>query len=420
MALPNPHGPKKVLMPLFLQGAAREEEIKRAAELPKVYMTSRETSDILMLGTGAFTPLEGFMNRDAWKGCVYDLKLPDGTMWPMPVTLSISANDLQAAGIKEGSEVALYDKESGELYATMLVEDIYQIDKEAECNEVYKTLDAEGHPGVAKVMAQGEYNLGGKVKALNEGKYKAKYPLYYTYPDETRKIFEEKGWSSVVAFQTRNPMHRSHEYLCKFAMESGLVDGCFIHAIVGALKKGDIPGEVRVKCYEALVTNYFPQERIQLGVYPMEMRYGGPREALLHAVFRQNWGCRYLIVGRDHAGVGSYYGPFDAQVIFDQLWPGALELKPMKINWTFYCYKCESMASLMTCPHSKEDRVVVSGTQFRRAMQEGEELPKEFGRPEVIEILKEYYKTAEKVEIKKGAYEDITPEMLKKIQEGQK
>jgi len=420
MALPNPHGPKKTLMPLLLEGEARAEEIKRAEGMPKVMMTSRETSDILMLGIGAFTPLPGFMNQDAWKGCVYDLKLPDGTMWPMPVTLSISANDLQAQGIKVGSEVALYDGESGELYATMKVEDIYQIDKEAECKEVFKTTDAEGHPGVAKVMAQGEYNLGGPIKVVNEGKYPAKYPKYYTYPAATRKIFEDKGWSDVVAFQTRNPMHRSHEYLVKFALESGFVDGAFIHAIVGALKAGDIPGETRVKCYEALVENYFPADRIQLGVYPMEMRYGGPREALLHAVFRQNWGCRYLIVGRDHAGVGSYYGPFDAQKIFDELWPGALELRPMKINWTFYCFKCESMASLATCPHSPEDRVVVSGTKFRRAMQEGEPIPEQFSRPEVMAILREYYKTAEKVEIKKGAYEDITPEMLKKIQEGQK
>jgi len=415
MALPNPHGPEKKLKPLFLEGKAREEEIARAASLPKVYLTSKETSDILMLGMGAFTPLKGFMNKAEWQGCVFDLKLPDGTMWPMPVTVSITANELQAAGIKEGMEVALHDRASGELYATMLVEEIYQIDKEAECREVYKTLDAEGHPGVAKTMAQGEYNLGGPIKARNEGKYKDKYPKYYLYPEQSRKLFEEKGWSNVVAFQTRNPMHRSHEYLVKFALESGFVDGAFIHAIVGALKKGDIPGETRVKCYEVLIENYFPKEVIALGVYPMEMRYGGPREALLHAVFRQNFGCRYLIVGRDHAGVGDYYGPFDAQKIFDELWPGALELGPMKINWTFYCYKCESMASLMTCPHGKEDRVVVSGTQFRRAMQEGQELPKEFGRPEVLEILKEYYKTAEKVEIKKGAYEDITPEMLAKI-----
>jgi sulfate adenylyltransferase len=420
MALPNPHGPEKKLMPLFLEGQARQDEIARAAGLPKVYMTSKETSDILMLGMGAFTPLKGFMNKAEWQGCVFDLKLPDGTMWPMPVTLSISAAELETSGIKEGSEVALHDRKSGDLYATMKIEEIYQIDKEAECREVYKTLDAEGHPGVAQTMAQGEYNLGGPVKALNEGEYAAIYPKYYKYPAEVRAIFEEKGWSRVVAFQTRNPMHRSHEYLVKFALESGQVDGAIIHAIVGALKAGDIPGETRVKCYEALVDNWFPKQNITLAVYPMEMRYGGPREALLHAVFRQNFGCRYLIVGRDHAGVGSYYGPFDAQDIFNELWPGALELEPMKINWTFYCYKCESMTSLMTCPHEKADRVIVSGTQFRRAMQEGTELPPEFGRPEVIAILEDYYKTAEKVEIKKHAYEDLTPEMLKKIQEGKK
>ncbi|MBF7083883.1 sulfate adenylyltransferase [Desulfallas sp. Bu1-1] len=407
MALPKPHGPEGVLKPLLLYGEEREAEIKRAQSMPKVYMSSRETSDVLMLGIGAFTPLYGFMKKDDYTGCVFDLKLTDGTMWPMPVTLSITGEEKDAIGLKEGMEVALYDRESGELYATMLVEEIYTYDKEAECREVFKTLDAEGHPGVAKVMQQGEYNLGGPIKVVNEGIYPQKYPKYYLYPAEARKLFEEKGWSNVVAFQTRNPMHRSHEYLCKFALESGLVDGCFIHAIVGALKPGDIPGEVRVKCYEALVENYFPKENIALGVYPMEMRYGGPREALLHAVFRQNWGCRYLIVGRDHAGVGDYYGPFDAQKIFDTLWPGALELKPMLIAWTFYCYKCQSMASQRTCPHGPEDRCVVSGTKFRRMMQDGEDIPKEFGRPEVMEILREYYKTAERVEIKKGAYEDI-------------
>lgn len=415
MALAKPHGPEKKLMPLLLKGAEREAEIKRAAGLTKVYMSSRETSDVLMMGIGAFTPLKGFMNKAEWQGSVFDLKLPDGTMWPMPVTLSITEDDLKASGIKEGSEVALIDKETNELYATMKVEEIYTYDKEAECTEVYRTLDAEGHPGVAKVLAQGDYNLSGPIKVVNEGEYKAKYPEYYLYPEEARKMFEEKGWSRVVGFQTRNPMHRSHEYLCKFALESGLVDGCYIHAIVGKLKKGDIPGETRVKCYKVLSEKYFPQEKIAVGVYPMEMRYGGPREALLHAVFRQNWGCSYLIVGRDHAGVGDYYGPFDAQEIFNQLWDGALELKPMKIAWTFYCHECQSMASLRTCPPEHgESRVILSGTKFRRMMQEGGDIPKEFGRPEVIELLREYYETAEKVEIKKGAYEDLNPSVLKK------
>lgn len=411
MALPKPHGPEGKLKPLLLYGADREAEIKRAEGLPKVYMSSRETSDVLMLGIGAFTPLDGFMKKDDYTGSVFDMKLADGTMWPMPVTLSVTKEVKDAVDLKEGMEVALYDEASGELYATMKVEDIYTYDKEAECREVYTTLDAEGHPGVAKVMEQGEFNVGGPIKVLNEGIYPKKYPKYYLYPEEARKLFEEKGWSNVVAFQTRNPMHRSHEYLCKFALESGLVDGCFIHAIVGALKAGDIPGETRVKCYEVLAEKYFPEESIAVGVYPMEMRYGGPREALLHAVFRQNWGCSYLIVGRDHAGVGDYYGAFDAQDIFDKLWDGALELKCMKIAWTFYCHACQSMASQRTCPHGPEDRVILSGTKFRRMMQDGDDVPKEFGRPEVIEILKEYYKTAEKVEIKKGAYEDMPPGM---------
>ncbi|MTI85294.1 MAG: sulfate adenylyltransferase [Firmicutes bacterium] len=407
MALPKPHGPEGKLKPLLLYGGEREAEIKKAEGLPKVYMSSRETSDILMLGIGAFTPLDGFMKEKDFTGSVFDMKLTDGTMWPMPVTLSITKEEKEALDLKEGVEVALIDRATDELYATMNVEEIYTYDKEAQCREVFTTLDAEGHPGVASVMEQGEFNLGGPVKVLNEGKYPEKYPDYYLYPEQARKLFESKGWSNVVAFQTRNPMHRSHEYLVKFALDGGAVDGAFIHAIVGALKPGDIPGETRVKCYEVLAENYFPKENMAVGVYPMEMRYGGPREALLHAVFRQNWGCSYLIVGRDHAGVGDYYGAFDAQDIFDKLWDGALELKCMKIAWTFYCHKCESMASQRTCPHDAEDRVVVSGTKFRRTMQEGGDINPKFSRPEVLEILKEYYKTAEKVEIKKGAFEDI-------------
>ncbi|MCF8010400.1 MAG: sulfate adenylyltransferase [Clostridiales bacterium] len=408
MALPKPHGPEGKLKPLLLYGNERQAEIKKAQELPKVFMSSRETSDTLMLGIGAFTPLNGFMKKEDYKQCVHNLKLVDGTMWPMPVTLSITEQEKQSIGLQEGMEVALIDRASDEIYGTMKVEDIYTYDKEVECKEVFKTTDTEGHPGVSKVFNQGDYNIGGSIKVLNEGKYPEKYPKYYLYPETARKLFEEKGWSNVVAFQTRNPMHRSHEYLVKFALESGFADGAFIHAIVGALKKGDIPGETRVKCYEALAENYFPRESISVGVYPMEMRYGGPREALLHAVFRQNWGCSYLIVGRDHAGCGDYYGAFDAQTIFDELWDGALELRPMKIAWTFYCNKCESMASQRTCPHDGEgDRVVVSGTKFRRIMNEGGEVPDKFSRPEVLEILRDYYKTAEKVEIKKGAFEDM-------------
>ncbi len=412
MALVNPHGSKKKLTPRLLHGTEREEEIKRAQNLPRIEIGSREKGDLLMIGMGAFTPLTGFMGKEDWEGVIYEMKLrksDPGTMWPIPICCSIDAE--QVKNVKEGSDVALWDKETGTLMATMTVEEVYQLDEKAkreECIHVYKTDDME-HPGVAMVMGQGEYNIAGPVKVLTELDYPEKYGDYYLHPAQARAIFEEKGWSTVAAFQTRNPIHRSHEYLTKVAQE--VSDGVFIHALVGKLKPGDIPAEVRMKCYEVLIDKYYNKDRTVLGVYPLDMRYAGPKEALLHAIFRQNFGCSHLIVGRDHAGVGDYYGVFEAQEIFDKLWPGALELRPLKMDWTFYCYKCEGMASLKTCPHGNEDRLVLSGTKLRRMLAEGQVPPREFSRPEVIEILVKYYQELAqkgvKVEIKKGAYEDL-------------
>ncbi len=419
MALVNPHGSKKKLMPLKLKGAEREEEIKRAENMKRIDIRSRESGDILMLGMGAFTPLTGFMVKDDWEGVVEDMKLrkdDPGTLWPLPVTLSIDEDTRK--NINEGDEVALYDKETGDLMATMKVEEIYEPDKRKECENCFKgagpdsekfwDVALEDHPGVQQVMNSGKYYVGGPIKALSEKDFKAKYGEAYMYPSVSRQIFEERGWSTVAAFQTRNPIHRSHEFLTKIAQE--VLDGVFIHALVGKLKPGDIPGETRMKCYKALLDNYYNMDRTVLGVYPLEMRYGGPKEAILHGIFRQNFGCSHLIIGRDHAGVGDFYGLFEAQEIYDTLWDGALELQPLKIDWTFWCYKCGGMASLKTCPHSKEDRCVVSGTKFRRLMSEDkvDEIPPEFSRPEVLEILKEYYANlTEKVKIKKGAFEDL-------------
>jgi sulfate adenylyltransferase len=242
---------------------------------------------------------------------------------------------------------------------------------------------------VAKLYAQGDVLLGGPVKALSEGPYPDKYGNYYARPAETRAIFEERGWRTVAGFQTRNPIHRSHEYLTKIALE--VSDGLLLHPLVGKLKEGDIPADVRMKCYEVLLENYYPRDRVVCRVYPMEMRYGGPREALLHAVFRQNFGCSHLIVGRDHAGVGDYYGPFDAQEIFTTLQPGDLQLQPLNIDWTFHCYKCGNMCSDKTCPHPREDRLFISGTKLREMLSAGEYPPTEFSRREVLEILREYY-----------------------------
>lgn len=380
--LVNPHGGGE-LKPLMLTGEARTAELARAQSMKKIKMTSRETGDLIMLGIGGFTPLDGFMTRADWQGVCDGFKMANGLFWPIPITLSTDDED-----VKEGDEVALVSGESGEIMGTMRITDKYTIDKAHECMMVFKTTDL-AHPGVKMVMAQGKYNLAGPVKVLSDGGFKAKYGELFMTPAETRKKFEELGWSRIAAFQTRNPMHRSHEYLAKIAIET--MDGVLIHSLLGALKPGDIPAEVRTEAIKVLIENYFaPNTVIQAG-YPLDMRYAGPREALLHALFRQNYGCSHLIVGRDHAGVGDYYGPFDAQKIFDEIPPGSLETKNLNIDWTFWCKKCGGMASQRTCPHTKDDRILLSGTKVRAMLTEGKDLPPEFTRPEVAEVLKRYY-----------------------------
>jgi len=397
-------------MPLLLEGKALTEEIKKAQGLKKVPMTSRETSDLIMMGIGAFTPLKGFMGKDDWKGCCEKFQMPsmNNTFWPIPITLS--ADQGLADSIKAGEEVALWDSETDELMGTMKVTEKYAIDKAYECKQVFCTND-EKHPGVQKVMEQGPVNLAGPVKVLSESYYPEMFKGIYQRPVEARKTFEERGWSTVAALQLRNPMHNSHAYLAWVAIE--VCDGVYIHQLVGKLKPGDIPAETRVKAIDALVNKYFRKERVVQGGYPMEMRYAGPREALLHAVFRQNYGCSHLIVGRDHAGVGDYYGPFDAQKIFNEIPHGSLVLQPLAMDWTFYCYECGTMASMKTCPHDSKAviddeghyqggaRLLLSGTMLRKLMSEGKPVPKEFSKPEVVAILKEYYDTLDqKVEIK--------------------
>lgn len=390
--LVKPHGGGE-LKPLLLTGAALVEEKKLAESLPKIFITSRETGDLLMMGCGAFTPLEGFMGYADWKGVCAEFKMANGLFWPIPITVSTDDEN-----VKEGDKIALVDTESKEIVATMNVTEKYQIDKNYECKQVFTTDDME-HPGVQKVMAQGKYNLAGPVKVLTEGGFPEQYGELYATPAETREIFENKGWKRIAALQLRNPMHRSHEFLAKIAVE--VMDGVIIHQLLGKLKAGDIPADVRVDAINALVDNYFVKDTVVTKGYPMEMRYAGPREALLHGVFRQNYGCSHLIVGRDHAGVGDYYGPFDAQKIFDQIPEGALELQPLNIDWTFHCYKCGGMASMRTCPHGKADRLLLSGTLVRKTLSEGGELPPEFSRPEVVKILQAYYQGLEnKVEIK--------------------
>ena len=380
-----PHGSPSV-KPLLLPETERAAERRQAEKLRRVPLDSRAVSDVLMLAMGAYTPLDGFMGHDDWRGSCQDMKLARGLFWPIPITLSVSKDLAGSIGAEE--EVALVDAESGKILALMTAREKYSIDKRFEAEHVYRTADPK-HPGVAKVLGQGEVNLAGPVRVIDEGDYVIKYPKLYIRPAESRAMFLDRGWSKVAAFQTRNPMHRSHEHLVKIAVE--VMDGVFIHQVLGKLKEGDIPAEVRTRAIQAMIDNYFrPGTVIQAG-YPIEMRYAGPREALLHALIRQNFGCSHLIVGRDHAGVGSYYGPFDAHRIFDELWEGALVTQPLKIDVTFYCRKCYGMATARTCPHDSKFHISISGTQQREMLSTDADIPPEFSRPEVVTILREYY-----------------------------
>jgi sulfate adenylyltransferase len=386
--LVRPHG-GGALKPLMIAGEALAAARARAASLPRLRVSSREKGDLIMLGIGGFTPLTGFMTRADWEDVCDGYRTASGLFWPIPITLS--ADKATADGIKTGAEIALADAAGGELLATMRVTEKYRIDKAHECMSVFKTTELE-HPGVKLVMQQGEVNLAGPVQVLSDGGFKARYGALFMTPAETRAQFERLGWSRVAAFQTRNPMHRSHEYLAKVAIET--CDGVLVHSLLGALKPGDIPAEVRTRAIGVLMEKYFlPGTVVQAG-YPLDMRYAGPREALLHALFRQNYGCSHQIVGRDHAGVGSYYGPFDAHRIFDEIPADALETRPLKMDVTFWCYRCAGMASGRTCAHTDADRLQVSGTQLRKWLAEGSPVPPEFSRPEVLEVLRAYYATA--------------------------
>ncbi len=381
----RPHGGE--LRPLWVDDASKAQQLlERSESLVQIKMSSKEASDLLMLSMGAFSPLKGFAGRDDYQSILESMHLADGTLWPIPITLSVT--QAQADELSDGQRVALVDPDSGDILGSMIVEEKYTYDKQREAAAVFGT-DDEAHPGVKKLYAQGEVYLGGPVEVFSEGGYPEMFSEY-ARPAETRAIFREKGWKTIAAFQTRNPMHRSHEHLTKIAME--MCDGVLIHPVVGKLKEGDIPAEVRIKCYNTLLDRYYPKDKALLKVYPMEMRYGGPKEAVLHAIIRQNFGCSHMIIGRDHAGVGNYYEPFEAQEIFDKLQPGDLTIKPLKLEWSYWCYKCGAMTSDSLCPHSSEDHCTISGTKLRAMLSQGQRPPEEFGRPEVIEILIDFYK----------------------------
>ena len=386
--LVSPHG-GSTLSPLIAPDQKLAAVEKHARSLIQIPMTSREKSDLLLMAMGAYTPIKGFVGEADWVNICANMRFEDDLFWPIPITLSVAKS--LAKNIAIGDEVVLIDPEDNDLpMATLTVTEKYLPDLEFECKHVFGTTN-KAHPGVKNTLMQKEVNLGGKIIVFEEGKFPKLFKDLYLRPDESRAMFQRLGWSRIAAFQTRNPMHRSHEHLVKIAME--VTHGVFIHQVLGKLKPGDIPAEVRVEAIDALINNYFPKNSVIQAGYPIEMRYAGPREALLHALVRQNFGCSHLIVGRDHAGVGDFYGPYDAQEIFDTLWDGALLTRPLKMDITFYCKKCYGMASARNCPHNSNDRINITGTQQREMLSSGKEIPPEFSRPEVVSVLREYYQS---------------------------
>lgn len=372
-----PHGGELVLN--MANKAERADLQERARGLPEVTVGSRQLADLEMLAIGAYSPLSGFMKRADYLGAVNDMHLENGLPWSVPITLSVTPE--QAAGLKEGSQVALMN-EQGTLQAVMLLEEKYGYDKQHEASKVYRTTE-EAHPGVKVVYQQGDVLLGGHVRVV--ALPKQAFAKYRFTPAQSRQQFTEKGWRRVVGFQTRNPVHRAHEYIQKCALET--VDGLYLHPLVGDTKGDDIPADVRMRCYEVLLENYYPEDRVVLGVLPAAMRYAGPREAIFHALMRKNYGCSHFIVGRDHAGVGNYYGTYDAHYIFAEFDAAKLGITPMFFDHTFFCRACDSMASSKTCPHGNDQHVTLSGTKVRQMLQAGEIPPREFSRPEVAKVL---------------------------------
>jgi sulfate adenylyltransferase len=374
-----PHGGQ--LVNRVLRGSLREAALERAQVFPSVQLTPMAVSDLEMIAVGAFSPLTGFMTEEEYDRVIDDMRLPNGLPWSIPVTLPV--DDHTAAGLREGQEIALMDGEH--LMGIMTIAEKFPADKEREAREVYRTAE-EAHPGVARLYRQGNWLLGGEIFMLN-GPKNPEFPELRHEPAQTRRMFASRGWRRVVAFQTRNPIHRAHEYIQKTALE--IVDGLFLHPLVGETKADDIPTDVRIQSYQAILRDYYPADRVLLGVFPAAMRYAGPREAIFHAIARKNYGCTHFIVGRDHAGVGSYYGTYDAHHIFDEFAPGEIGITPLFFDYTFFCKKCGAVVSAKTCPHSREDWVYLSGTQVREMLERGEMLPEEFTRPEVSKVLRD-------------------------------
>jgi len=354
--------------------------LAQADSLPSVQLDQRATSDLVMIAIGGFSPINGFMNKADYQGVVDNMRMADGTVWSVPVTLSVTPE--VAAPLTEGSLIRLNDPD-GRFIGVLELTEKYTYDKAREATNVYRT-DEDKHPGVKVVYEQGDINLAGPVWLLERDAHPL-FPVYQIDPAASRKLFRERGWKTVVGFQTRNPIHRAHEYIIKCALE--IVDGLFLHPLVGATKSDDIPADVRMRCYEIMMENYFPQDRVILAINPSAMRYAGPREAIFHALIRKNYGCTHFIVGRDHAGVGDYYGTYDAQEIFGQFTAEELGITPLKFEHAFYCTRTEQMATAKTSPATKEERIHLSGTKVRAMLREGKTPPPQFSRPKVAEEL---------------------------------
>lgn len=383
----EPHGGK--LINRLLEGDARAEALARAPYLPKITVGEWEASDIELIAVGAVSPLQGFMSYDDYTSVVNGMHLTTGLPWTIPITLAV--DDVFASGVKEGDDVAIYDL-AGTLLAILHVESKFRYHKANEAVRVYGT-DDDQHPGVAALLRRGDVALGGTLDVVNLPPH-ADFQQYRLTPAQTREIFSRRGWRRVVGFQTRNPIHRAHEYMQKVAME--ITDGLFLHPLVGKTKDDDVSADLRMKTYEVIVEKYYPRERVVIGVNPAAMRYAGPREAVFHALVRKNYGCSHFIVGRDHAGVGNYYGTFDAHYIFDEFDPQAIGIIPLFFDYTFYCRACGNMASAKSCPHSKDNHVTLSGTKVREMLSAGLMPPPEFTRPEVAQILIDGYAAAQR------------------------
>ena len=382
MKLITPHG--GTLVNREVTGRERDQLMRAASDFPKLQLNARQISDLLMIASGAYSPLEGFMGEADYKGVVSNMRLANGVIWPLPITLAVSSEEAKRLKVKK--DVALYDDHL--LLGVLHLTEKYTYGKTRQAELVYRTTDS-AHPGVQALYNQGDWLLAGPITLINRPR-EFSFLEYRKDPSETRALFQDRGWRRVVAFQTRNPVHRAHEYIQKCAME--IADGLLLHPLVGETKSDDVPADVRMRSYEKILAHYYPMSRTMLAVMPAAMRYAGPREAVFHALIRKNYGCSHFIVGRDHAGVGNYYGTYDAHYIFDEFEPHELGITPLFFEHTFFCKSCGAMASSKTCPHEQSEHVTLSGTKVRELLSAGQLPPVEFSRPEVAQVLIEAYR----------------------------